>query len=637
MFFKPQLYKRSGKGVSFVNSCTIDTEGRAYADYIQTTFKEKIIGRSVGATCSSVVFKLGFPTALKSKIKAEVKFENNPEAYAVKIGQKTEIYALKEEGFIYAVSTLAQLADFGELEGGLLYDYPQFETRGYKLFLPAREDFGSFRQIVDMLAYYKYNAIMIEIGGAMEYKRHPEINEHWQEFCKETLACSGKTQEIQFRTHPWHKNSIHCNNAEGQILTHEECRELAAYCRSRGLEVIPECPTYSHCDYIVAAHPEIAERPDDLYPDTYCGSNPKSYEIVFDILEEVIDVFEPKQINIGHDEMYSIGLCEKCKKIPPYKLYARDIWKIHDFLAQKNVACIIWGEKLLKAADDTGKPIGGSGHGEGTWKVPALFPCRDILPKDITVLHWYWRFNYKYDRVFHDRGIRMLYGNLSALTLEHWSLRRDWGAKGGFISNWGSSKEEYMQRNRQYLDIVGAALGFWLEDFEALGVERQLEMVLKELYRLKSAKIKNPIRVIHTTDFTCPYKAFFDGIFIVDEKYILGHYEITYADGKTAKLPVKFGTNISSSQMENPLRNPLLKEVSYSTYPYKANGKFVYETQYENPNPDSTIVSFRYVPVEGKEDAHVECYSFNAVPKLSSFTKENRAIEQMNDAGFEII
>ena len=55
---------------------------------------------------------------------------------------------------------------------------------------------------------------------------------------------------------------------------------------------------------------EISERQNDPYPDTYCPSNPRSYEITFDILDEVIDVFHPKAINIGHDEFYSICVCD---------------------------------------------------------------------------------------------------------------------------------------------------------------------------------------------------------------------------------------------------------------------------------------------------------------------------------------
>jgi hexosaminidase len=46
------------------------------------------------------------------------------------------------------------------------------------------------------------------------------------------------------------------------------------------------------------AHPEIREREGDAYPDTYCPNHPDTYPLVFDVLEEVIEVFEPKVINI---------------------------------------------------------------------------------------------------------------------------------------------------------------------------------------------------------------------------------------------------------------------------------------------------------------------------------------------------
>ena len=36
-----------------------------------------------------------------------------------------------------------------------------------------------------MLLYYRYNTVILEVGGAMEYKRHPEINESWESYCCE--------------------------------------------------------------------------------------------------------------------------------------------------------------------------------------------------------------------------------------------------------------------------------------------------------------------------------------------------------------------------------------------------------------------------------------------------------------------
>ena len=121
-----------------------------------------------------------------------------------------------------------------------------------------------------MICYFKFNSIMIEIGGAMEYKRHPEINEGWIKYCEEMSEYSGKTTKIQDYTYPWYKNAIHMENGGGNFLTQEEVRDLADYCRERMLEVIPEVPSLGHCDYLMMGHMDIAERPEDPYADTYC-------------------------------------------------------------------------------------------------------------------------------------------------------------------------------------------------------------------------------------------------------------------------------------------------------------------------------------------------------------------------------
>ena len=49
-----------------------------------------------------------------------------------------------------------------------------------KLYLPPKDGLDAFYRIVDMLLYYRYNTVILEVGGAMEYKRHPEINESWE-------------------------------------------------------------------------------------------------------------------------------------------------------------------------------------------------------------------------------------------------------------------------------------------------------------------------------------------------------------------------------------------------------------------------------------------------------------------------
>ncbi len=605
MFFKYRVFQESDNKLSLTKNTLLSTEGLTYGDFIKSSLSSSF--GEEGEAISSLEWKIGFSSSVRKKIGDA--YKKNDEAYAIVLGKVTRIFATSEKAFIYAAATLSQLARENKLSEGFLYDLPIGNERGYRAFLPARAGFEDFYRMVDFLATYKFNSIILEIGGAMEYRRHPKINETWAEFCRDMHRYSGRTKEIQFKTYPWPKNSIHCDNAGGDVLTQEECRTLAAYCRSRGLKVIPECPSLSHVDFLVLAYPELRERCEDGHPDTYCPRHPDVYTYVFDILEEVIDVFEPEAVHIGHDETYSIGICPRCKGTPAYKLYAEDVIKIYSFLKERGIKTYMWGEKLLNAR--AGKErIGGAGHGIGTRHVPALFPCRDLLPRDITYLHWYWRFNEEYDKVYHERGMTAVYGNLDALLVENWNKRRDAGINGGFVSNWGSFEAEYMQRNCQYFELFASAYAFWCDDFEEKGSVEVTKLCFEAGYRLRLEAIKNPFEITHTTTHSIRYEAVWDGIFITDEKYLLGRYELTYADGTIDYLPVRYGSHVGCSAIKNPVGSAEFRQLSYGVLPIAYQGAYAYRALYEDPHPDKDLVSISYLPATGREDIKVTLIGF---------------------------
>jgi len=262
MFFSPRLNReRKGGNIAFTADTEIVIPKIKAADHIKKTVNTQLLSDCNNSTaCKKLTFSVGFPDEIKAKIEKHTRMSGNDEEYAVLVGEETFVCAKKEEGLIFGLSTLLHLLDAGELSARLIYDYPVCSVRGYRVYMPGRENIGIFKDMIDLLAYYKYNAIILEIGGAMEYKKHPEINEKWVEACAEAHRYSGRAQEIQKQTHPWEKNSIHCDNGDGSYLTQDECRDIAEYCRNRGLEVIPECPTLSHSDYMVMAHPELSER-----------------------------------------------------------------------------------------------------------------------------------------------------------------------------------------------------------------------------------------------------------------------------------------------------------------------------------------------------------------------------------------
>ncbi len=594
MFFQPREWEQGAPTQLSLNLQIQGVEGYA-RELLEDTAAR--FGREGG---------LNFVSAEKQELPAE--------SYELIIEEEGIFIAYADErGLIYAAVTLLQLAEGAELAFGRLYDEPDCGFRGYRGYLPGRNSFETFKKVVDLLVYYKYNYLSLEIGGAMEYKRHPEINEAWKAFAEDTHRYSGRTAEIQ-QGYDWNKNSIHTDNGEGDILTQDEVRELIGYCRHRGLEVYPETPFLSHTDYICLAHPELREREEDPYPDTYCPRHPEVYNYVFDILEEVIGVFEPKLINIGHDEFYTMCRCPRCKDARPEDIFVEDIEKIHGYLTEKGIRTAMWGDKLLPVVTKDGRQYGGAERTKPRSRdgklchIPATYLCQDRLPRDILMFHWYYAFGMGYDFVYHTHGYETVYGNMNASKVEHWRLRRRFGIKGGSCSNWGSYHPQYMQRNGQYLNLIYGANALWNPEYDADQRGHWMEESFREAFRYHYGDLqKNPyIVVTHTTELNIPYKVFYDGVFITDD-YKMGDYTVIYTDGTRATLPVIYGENIANRELELEFGTEKMNavsldlsavyEVGYSTLPSRIEGKTWYKTAYPNPYPEKTVAHIEYTPI----------------------------------------
>ena len=359
---------------------------------------------------TELALKEGLSPAIRAQLLEagmEEKTLENEDAFAVLgEGSALTIWANTRNGWLYAACELLHDAQTGggKISGGLRFAAPQCPFRGLKLYLPPKDGLDAFYRIVDMLLYYRYNTVILEVGGAMEYKRHPEINESWESYCREMARYPERADEVQ-NMFGWVKNSIHFENGGGSWLTQDTVRELIAYCRARGMEVIPEVPSLSHADYLLNAHPELAERSYDPFPDTYCPSNPDSYKLLFDVMDEVIDVFQPRVMQVGHDEIYSICVCETCRKRDAGELLAEDLTKIHDYLAQRGIRLMYWSEKMLNHITSWGEGLGGAKRicrcsRSTVDRIPATWTALDRIPRDCIAHNWYWALRESHDQRF---------------------------------------------------------------------------------------------------------------------------------------------------------------------------------------------------------------------------------------------
>ncbi|HNT33676.1 MAG TPA: glycoside hydrolase family 20 zincin-like fold domain-containing protein, partial [bacterium] len=220
-------------------------------------------------------------------------------------------------GTFYAVQSMRQILRKDEsglyLEGCRVYDWPRFAFRGVHLLLDKDSPEVHGKMIEDLFARYKVNAIVFEIEQGYQWESHPEI--------ASSRGCDRKGLE-----------------------------QLLDIAERNFIQTMPLVQTLGHLEFIFKAHPDLVEDPEAPY--AYCPLNPKSYQLMFDLLDEAIEVFrQPKYVHIGHDEFDMRGTFpahEECRKLGKAALYEMDTLKLYEYLQSKGVGTMMWGDILLE-------------------------------------------------------------------------------------------------------------------------------------------------------------------------------------------------------------------------------------------------------------------------------------------------
>ena len=396
-----------------------------------------------------------------------------PEGYLLEVDARAVVIAGADEaGAFYGLQSLRQLiageAAHTYVEGIHVRDWPAKPFRGIKLYLPGHENLAYFKRFVrDFMALYKYNRVIVELDGAMRLDRHPEVNAGWWELHRDLNATRrdrspGPGGQFQ--------DSANADTADGEVLEKSEVAALVSYAHRYHVEVIPEVPSLTHSYYLLARHRELAEIPDAEWPDTYCPSNPEVYNLLFDVLDEYIEVMKPRVVHVGHDEWrIPWGVCPLCRGKDPRELYAQDINKIHDHLAQRGIKMSIYGDHLIeplrgvrlqKASTPAGQPYETPG---------ALSPeqIRKLIPKDILVYNWFWD----------DSNRAQGEGEANEIALDAWGFQqvfdnmephiKDYerraprpGVIGGVPSSWAATNELNFGKDLMF-DFLGCEQLLW--------------------------------------------------------------------------------------------------------------------------------------------------------------------------------
>ncbi len=374
-----------------------------------------------------------------------------PEGYVLHVADRGVVVAGSDErGAFYGLQSLRQVirkGPHGVVAPGIrVRDWPDKPFRGIYLFLPGPENIPFFKRFVsDFAALYKFNTIMIEMNACMRLDAHPELNTGWVEFTRDTNY--SRRNYPPGALHDREQNSSHQDCGDGAFIEKEDVAGLVRWAAQNHIETVPVIPSLTHSFYLLSKHKELSEVPGDKWPDTYCPSNPNSYQLLFEVMDEFLDVMKPRMVHTGHDEWFApFGLCPCCQSKNPGEVYGQDLRKIHDYLSGKGIKMAIWGDYLLENV--RGKGLQKHRTRDGwTYDAPgAMTPqqVKELVPKDILIFNWFWSEGEKgkqNEAQLNEFGFRQIYGNMEPGIRDYQERSERSTLMGGAPSSWAASTE----------------------------------------------------------------------------------------------------------------------------------------------------------------------------------------------------
>ena len=150
--------------------------------------------------------------------------------------------------------------------------------------------------------------------------------------------------------------------------TQEEIRDLVAYAKGLGIEIIPEIEIPGHAAAMLAAYPQFGcrrgktgkweekvEISGGIFPALVCAGKEETLGFLEDILDEVTELFPFPAVHIGGDEALKFRWrrCPDCqKRIREKGLQSEDdlqrdlLMEVSEYLAGKGRKSIVWNDVL---------------------------------------------------------------------------------------------------------------------------------------------------------------------------------------------------------------------------------------------------------------------------------------------------
>lgn len=277
---------------------------------------------------------------------------DQPEAYCLQVtSDKIQVVGRRPVGAFYGAQTLLQLLQPEEglrARAVIITDYPHMAFRGVHFFGGNQTDFQE-RLIRDALPHFKLNHLVFECSYT-QWETNPQM---WVDFS----------------------------------MPKPVLKNLVQAARDNFLEPIPLIEAFGHGHWMFrnGANLNLAEDPET--PWAYCPRKRASYDFIFGVFDEAIEIFQPKYFHIGHDEVTMRGRmphCSQCQGTPFAQLFVEETRRLHTFLRSRQMdRVMMWSDMLLAKGE--------ANDGGATAKNPeeAAFK-RNALPKSLIQFDWHY-------------------------------------------------------------------------------------------------------------------------------------------------------------------------------------------------------------------------------------------------------
>ncbi len=260
---------------------------------------------------------------------------DRPEGYVLAINATNsatdsagiDIIAADARGALYGLMSLQQLLA-PTMPARVIRDYPAHPWRVAMIYLDRNAALNE--QLIPLLAAHKFNALLV------------------------------MSNYIAWDSAP----SLRMPGSAPKDLVRQNLETARAY----GLEVIPLLETFGHVEWLFqnGQNNDLLLDPNAQSRFAYNPLEPRTYEVLLPIVDEVLELFNPRYFHIGHDEVRNV-VPFPASNVSFADAFIADTRRLHAHLAAAGVRTMMWHDVLL---------------------APDVQPRLGEFPNDIIVTSW---------------------------------------------------------------------------------------------------------------------------------------------------------------------------------------------------------------------------------------------------------